>query len=135
MQIVLPTPHRKTPVRRTPVSLTALARSTWRRASPRELVFSPLPFTRIVAAWLAIVVVIRANAVIHDAILVPAFGGGAAGIVGTLLTMASVLAVTQPLFRVYAGQWTEVLGWYGFVLATLTVLFETLFALYVEHQF
>jgi hypothetical protein len=134
VQVVLPTPHRKSHVRQTPVSIGSLARAAWRRPSSRDLVFAPLPFRRVFSAWLAIAVVIRVNEAIRLNILVPAFGQFGE-VLGTVLSIVSVLAVTQPFFRSYAGQWPEVLGWYGFVLASLTILCETLFQLYVQHLF
>ena len=99
------------------------------------MVFSPMPVRRVLTALLPIVVVIRVNDLIQHGILTPLLGPVGGEIVSTVLTIASVLLVTQPLFRPYSGQWAEVLAWYGIVLATLTVFFETVFALYVQHLF
>jgi hypothetical protein len=91
--------------------------------------------TRVLSAWLAIAVALRINEAVRVGVLVPAMGDTAGGIISAVLSIVSVLAVTHPFFRSYAGQWPEVLGWYGFVLAALTVAFETFFLLYVHQLF
>jgi hypothetical protein len=135
VQVVLPTPHRRSKTRRTPVSFTALTRSTWKRPAGRDLVFTPLPFTRVFSAWLAAVVAIGINEAIRMGVLVPLVGSVAGGVVGTALTIASILAVTRPFFRPYSGQWADTLAWDAVVLAAMTVFAHTLFALYVQHHF
>lgn len=113
----------------------SIARSGWRRPSSRDLVFTPLPLTRVLSAWLAIAVAIRINEAVRIGILVPAMGETIGGVISAALSIVSVLAVTHPFFRSYSGQWPEALGWYGFVLAALTVIFETFFLLYVHQMF
>lgn len=134
MQVVLPTPHRRSQPRQTPVSLTAL-RSAWKRPAGRDLVFTPIPFARVFTAWLVTVVGIRITEVIREGTLVPLLGSAAGNVVGTALSIACVLAVTRPFFRFYHGQWAATLVWYGLVLAGLTVFVQTLFELYVQHHY
>jgi hypothetical protein len=89
----------------------------------------------VLAAWLGIIVAIRVSELIRDSLLVPLFGGVAGAVIGTAVSIVAVLAITQPLFRSYSGQWAGTLAWYGLVLAALTVLFQTLFQLYAQQQF
>jgi hypothetical protein len=132
VQVVLPTPHRRS---QAPATLGNLARLTWRRPSGRDLVFAPLPFARVFVAWLGIAVAIRLTEAMREGILIPLFGSIAGEVIGAVLSIACVLTITLPFFRVYTGQYAGTLVWYGIVLATLTVLFETVFAHYVQHRF
>src|SRR6185436_4375763 len=117
VQVVLPTPHRRSQPRRTPVTLGALARSAWGRPASRDLLFAPLPFARVFVAWLGIAIAIRMTDGVREGILAPLFGGVAGEIIGTMLSIGCVLAVTKPFFRTYTGQYAGALIWYGFVLA------------------
>lgn len=135
VNIVIPTSHRKREIARTPVSLSAFARTALKRPRNRDLVFTPLPAGRVMSAWLAIAVVVRVNEALREGVLTPLLGFMGAQIISAILGVAGVLAVTSPFFRVYAGQWGSTLAWYGFVLAALTVAFETLFELYVRGQY
>jgi hypothetical protein len=86
-------------------------------------------------AWLGIAIAIRISEAIREGILAPLFGGVAGEVFGTVMVIACVLAITQPFFRIYTGQYAGSLVWYGIVLASLTILFETIFEYYVQHRF
>ncbi len=104
---------------------------------PTSVQVRSLSLPRLLACWLLLAVVMSANGIFRELVLVPVVGRTRSGVLSAALGIAIILVVTRVAYRAPASysprRWKQVgpvgvsVSWFG-----MTVAFEELFGHYVD---
>lgn len=83
-----------------------------------------MSIARVLLVWLLLAVLMSANGIFRESVLVPQAGRAAADILSAVLGLGIILSVTGIFFRGLAGESTGRLARIGAVLVAATVVFE-----------
>ena len=79
---------------------------------------------RVFGVWLLLAMLMSANGVFREVVLVPRVGATAAGVLSAALGIAIILGVTRPFLRPFAARPTARPGRVALAWLVLTVAFE-----------